>query len=331
MTRRLHARHVGLHLLRRPRRHHRPQRRHRLGLHQPRSRRHRPLPREDRRRRPLRPRRRPPSRWQVRTETIKVRGEDDVELQVRETVHGPLISDVSSRVRDRRRQRPDRRARRAGGNGYAVALAWTALEPGTHRRRDPGAQPGVGLGRVPRRRRRLRRARAEPRLRRPRGPHRLPVARAGSRSARRQRRHGCRSRAGSAPTTGPATTSRSTACRACSTPRRASSSPPTRRSSTRDYPYLLTEDWDCGYRSTRIREVLERGGRAVGRRDGRAAARHDQPDGRDPRALPARRRDLPNDYYRDGQQLLRRLGLHLARRQRAPRPTTTSCGATCSS
>ena len=40
---------VGLHVLRGAGRDHRPQRRHRLGLHQPRPRRHRPLPRADRR------------------------------------------------------------------------------------------------------------------------------------------------------------------------------------------------------------------------------------------------------------------------------------------
>ena len=45
----------------------------------------------------------------------------------------------------------------------------------------------------------------------------------------RQRRAAARRRAGAARTTGPATTCRSTGCRTCSTPTRASSSPPTRR------------------------------------------------------------------------------------------------------
>ncbi|WP_134739978.1 penicillin acylase family protein [Nocardioides sp. 503] len=76
--------------------------------------------RYDGRRRPLR----------VRTETVEVAGGDDVELTVRETEHGPLVSDVD-----------DTLARVAGlaekqGPGpeedeYAVALAWTALQPGT--------------------------------------------------------------------------------------------------------------------------------------------------------------------------------------------------------
>ncbi|RYB94708.1 penicillin acylase family protein [Nocardioides oleivorans] len=65
---------------------------------------------------------------QVRTETIEVRGQDDVSLRVRETVHGPLISDVSSEFATVGANAPadddgDR------GSGYAVALAWTALDP----------------------------------------------------------------------------------------------------------------------------------------------------------------------------------------------------------
>ncbi len=75
----------------------------------------------------------------------------------------------------------------------------------------------------------VRRAGAEPRLRRPRGPHRLPGAGPDPDPQVRQRRLPARPRAGAPTTTGPATTSRSTGCRACSTPRRGSSSPPTRR------------------------------------------------------------------------------------------------------
>lgn len=65
---------------------------------------------------------------EIRTETIKIRGEDDFELEIRETAHGPLLSDVSPELSTvganaEVDQGPDR------GNGYAVALAWTALEP----------------------------------------------------------------------------------------------------------------------------------------------------------------------------------------------------------
>lgn len=53
----------------------------------------------------------------TRTETIEVAGGDDVEITVRETDHGPLLSDVSDEIGD------------VGGEEYAVALQWTALEP----------------------------------------------------------------------------------------------------------------------------------------------------------------------------------------------------------
>jgi penicillin G amidase len=57
----------------------------------------------------------------VRTETIEVRDGEDFTLRVRETDHGPLISDVSA----------DISSVGANSGGYAVSLAWTALTPGT--------------------------------------------------------------------------------------------------------------------------------------------------------------------------------------------------------
>ena len=65
---------------------------------------------------------------EVRTETIEVRDGDDVELRVRATDHGPLLSDVSEELST------------VGANavstdetpddvGVAVALSWTALQP----------------------------------------------------------------------------------------------------------------------------------------------------------------------------------------------------------
>jgi penicillin amidase len=64
----------------------------------------------------------------IRHETIKVKDGDDFHLTIRETGHGPLISDVSRRLSTvganaKVAQGPDR------GNGYAVALEWTALHP----------------------------------------------------------------------------------------------------------------------------------------------------------------------------------------------------------
>ena len=68
-------------------------------------------------------------RLAVRRETIRVRDGDDFELTIRETDHGPLISDVSRELSTvgANAEAPPRSPRR--GNGYAVALRWTALDP----------------------------------------------------------------------------------------------------------------------------------------------------------------------------------------------------------
>lgn len=65
---------------------------------------------------------------ETRTETFRVAGGDDVELEVRSTVHGPIISGLTA----------DETAIAEGyvsedapeGAEYAVALRWTALDPG---------------------------------------------------------------------------------------------------------------------------------------------------------------------------------------------------------
>jgi penicillin amidase len=66
---------------------------------------------------------------EVRHETISVAGGDDVDLEIRSTVHGPIISGLTD----------DMTAVAEGsapggapeGAEYAVALQWTALQPGT--------------------------------------------------------------------------------------------------------------------------------------------------------------------------------------------------------
>src|SRR5690606_32072261 len=64
----------------------------------------------------------------VRTETIEVAGGEDVEVTVRESSHGPIVSDVLDAVAAVGTDAP------LGGvetsDDYEVALAWTALEPG---------------------------------------------------------------------------------------------------------------------------------------------------------------------------------------------------------
>ncbi|MEJ7794868.1 MAG: penicillin acylase family protein [Nocardioides sp.] len=72
----------------------------------------------DGKRRPLR----------LREETIEVLGEDDVSITVRSTAHGPLLSDVSDEFSEiGSLAEPDHPGRAA--RDYAVSLAWTALEP----------------------------------------------------------------------------------------------------------------------------------------------------------------------------------------------------------
>jgi penicillin amidase len=68
---------------------------------------------------------------EMREETIEILGEDDpFTFTVRSTHHGPLLSDVSPRLStvgaNAHVQQRDAPAR---GNGYAVALSWTALSP----------------------------------------------------------------------------------------------------------------------------------------------------------------------------------------------------------
>jgi len=62
----------------------------------------------------------------VRTETIEVAGGDDVEIEVRTTRHGPLLSDVLDLTDVQRAPVPDD----APGLRFDVALSWTALTPG---------------------------------------------------------------------------------------------------------------------------------------------------------------------------------------------------------
>ena len=68
-----------------------------------------------------------------RTETIEVRDGDDFTFDVRSTDHGPLLSDVSQDFASVGANAPadasDPEATADRGNGYAVALQWTALEP----------------------------------------------------------------------------------------------------------------------------------------------------------------------------------------------------------
>ena len=63
----------------------------------------------------------------TRVETIKVAGGEDVDVTVRSTVHGPILSDAVSAVDEAGDRVVVRGAPQT--NRYAVALAWTALTP----------------------------------------------------------------------------------------------------------------------------------------------------------------------------------------------------------
>ncbi|MGD9958127.1 penicillin acylase family protein [Nocardioides sp.] len=64
----------------------------------------------------------------IREEVIKVRDEDDFNLTVRSTRHGPLLSDVSQEL-STVGANADAPPGPDPGNGFAVALEWTALHP----------------------------------------------------------------------------------------------------------------------------------------------------------------------------------------------------------
>ncbi len=64
----------------------------------------------------------------ARTETIRVAGGQDVTITVRETVHGPLLSDVISSVAQAGKTALVEG--KAQTTSYAVSLAWTGLLPG---------------------------------------------------------------------------------------------------------------------------------------------------------------------------------------------------------
>lgn len=69
--------------------------------------------------------------FQHRDEVIRVRGGEPVRLRVRETRHGPVISDIVTRAAD------------VAGDGRVMALAWTALLP-----EDRTVEAGIGLARA---------------------------------------------------------------------------------------------------------------------------------------------------------------------------------------
>ena len=71
------------------------------------------------------------SRWREfdeRQETIDIAGDEPFTFSVRSSVHGPLISDVSALYSSVGANAPVASGSPDRGSGYAVALAWTALD-----------------------------------------------------------------------------------------------------------------------------------------------------------------------------------------------------------
>jgi penicillin G amidase len=67
---------------------------------------------------------------ETREETIEVAGGDPVTVTVRSTRHGPMLSDHDDELRSVGSDAPVSPEAPARGDGYGVALRWTALEPG---------------------------------------------------------------------------------------------------------------------------------------------------------------------------------------------------------
>ncbi|NOY99087.1 MAG: penicillin acylase family protein [Chloroflexi bacterium] len=72
--------------------------------------------------------------FETRTETINVGGGDPVEITVRLTRHGPVISDSYGPLKDNDLEKDKEAFRDKAGidlpENYVIALSWTALEPG---------------------------------------------------------------------------------------------------------------------------------------------------------------------------------------------------------
>lgn len=121
----------------------------------------------------------------TREETFKVAGQDEVvKITVRQSRHGPIISDVGEDQREAERGSGEETR---GPAGVRRLDPVDRADPGPDRGRIVRDQPGTELDPVPQRRVAVRGAVAEPHIRRSRGPHRLPSSGAGADPKPRQR------------------------------------------------------------------------------------------------------------------------------------------------
>lgn len=70
-------------------------------------------------------------RIESRTEVITVAGSDPVTIEVRSTLHGPIVSDALESAAEASARPKPAASPPPGVDGYAVSLAWTALRPTT--------------------------------------------------------------------------------------------------------------------------------------------------------------------------------------------------------
>ncbi|WP_310529171.1 penicillin acylase family protein [Nocardioides sp.] len=239
---------------------------------------------------------------ELRTETIKVRDGDDFTLHIRETAHGPLLSDVSQELSTVGANAPtDQPGER--GNGYAVALQWTALEPTTT------ADAVLSLNRagnwdefraaasdfaVPAQN--LVYADREGHIGYQ-APGRVPIRKSGN--------------TGEMPAEGWLSANDWTGdyipfdgLPNVLDPEEGFIVTANQAVTNEDYPYFLTDDWDFGYRSTRIRELLEAEGELS--IDEMTRLQLDDANPMAATLVPYLLdiEDLGSTYFRDGQELL---------------------------
>lgn len=245
-------------------------------------------------------------RWRTlrtRTERIEVDGADDVVITVRSTKHGPLLSDVSEEVAE---VGEDPRGMPAGD--YAVALQWTALEPTAtadallaldtatdwdsfREAAEAFAVPAQNLVYADREGHIGYQA-----------PGRIPIRKSGN--------------DGRLPAAGWRPENDWTGdfvpfdgLPSLLDPDEGFIVTANQAVVGRDYPYFLTGDWDRGYRSQRIRDLLEQRLREDGEVsvDDMLALQLDDQNPMAPALTPYLLDvELPRGYYSAGQRLLRR-------------------------
>ncbi len=238
----------------------------------------------------------------TRQETIEVAGADDVVVTVRTTRHGPIVSDADDLTRAVGDSAPVAEGSPDRGDGYAVALRWTALDPGrtadaifalNRARGWADFRAAAALFEVPAQN--LVYADVDGHI----GyqtPGRIPVRSDGA--------------DGRWPVPGWTGTGEWTsfipfdALPSVLDPESGFVVTANNAVVSNAYPYLLTHDWDYGYRSQRIVDLLTEAGPLDA--DAMVEIQMDSSNGFADTLLPYLLDiDLPDGYYTDGQDLLR--------------------------